>query len=92
MTTTLRHLILLAACLAVAFNAIADDAPKTTAYNFLSVPASSHVYGLGGHNLTIIDDDINLVEQNPALLGPEFDHQVGSSSSGRASSSPRNTI
>jgi opacity protein-like surface antigen len=77
MTTTLRHLILLAACLAVAFNAIADDAPKTTAYNFLSVPASSHVYGLGGHNLTIIDDDINLVEQNPALLGPEFDHQVG---------------
>ena len=76
MTTYLRHLILLAAA-AVAFVAMADDGPKTTAYNFLSVPASSHVYGLGGHNLTIIDDDINLVEQNPALLGPEYDHQVG---------------
>lgn len=76
MTTNLRHLILLAA-LAVAQLAMAGDGPTTTAYNFLSVPSSSHVYGLGGHNLTIIDDDINLIEQNPALLGPEFDHQVG---------------
>lgn len=76
MTTRLRQLILLAAA-AVALFAMADDGPATTAYNFLSVPVSSHVYGLGGHNLTIIDDDINLVEQNPALLGPEFDHQVG---------------
>lgn len=49
----------------------------TTAYQFLNVPVSSHVYALGGHNITIIDDDINLVEQNPALLGNEFDHQVG---------------
>ncbi|MBR5102177.1 MAG: type IX secretion system protein PorQ [Muribaculaceae bacterium] len=49
----------------------------TTAYQYLNVPVSSHVYGLGGHNISIIDDDINLVEQNPALLGPEFNHQVG---------------
>jgi hypothetical protein len=76
MTTTLRQLILVATFF-VAFQLIADDGPTTTAYNFLNVPSSSHVYGLGGHNLTIIDDDINLIEQNPALLGPEFDHQVG---------------
>ncbi len=75
MTTNLRHFILLVAAV-MALNATADDA-TTTAYNFLDVPVSAHVYGLGGHNLTIIDDDINLVEQNPALLGPEFDHQVG---------------
>ena len=75
MTNCLRHLILLAMC-AVALCVVADDG-TTTAYDFLNVPASSHVYGLGGHNLTIIDDDINLVEQNPALLGTEFDHQVG---------------
>lgn len=49
----------------------------TTAYEFLNVAPSSHVYGLGGHNLTIIDDDINLVEQNPALLGPEYEKQIG---------------
>ena len=76
MTTYFRHLILLAAS-AVALFALADDTLGTTAYNFLSIPSSSHVYGLGGHNLTIIDDDINLIEQNPALLGPEYDHQVG---------------
>lgn len=49
----------------------------STAYNFLNVTPSSHVYGLGGHNISIIDDDINLVEQNPALLGPEFEAQAG---------------
>ena len=76
MTTYLRHLIFLAVW-AVALFAVADNGSGTTAYNFLSVPSSSHVYGLGGHNLTIIDDDINLIEQNPALLGPEYDHQVG---------------
>ena len=76
MTTCLRHLILLAVA-TVALFAMADDGTTTTAYNFLSVPASSHVYGLGGHNITIIDDDISLVEQNPALLGAEFEHQVG---------------
>ena len=76
MTTNLRHYILLAIA-AAALCAAADESAGTTAYNFLNVPSSSHVYGLGGHNLTIIDDDINLVEQNPALLGPEFDHQVG---------------
>lgn len=76
MTTYLRHMLIVAA-VGVALCAMADDGPKTTAYNFLNVPSSSHVYGLGGHNLTIIDDDINLIEQNPSLLGPEFDHQVG---------------
>ena len=72
----MRHLIL-SVVGAVALFAMADDAATTTAYNFLNIPSSSHVYGLGGHNLTIIDDDINLVEQNPALLGTEYDHQVG---------------
>ncbi len=49
----------------------------TAAYEYLNIPVSSHVYGLGGHNLTIIDDDVNLIEQNPALLGPEIEKQVG---------------
>ena len=49
----------------------------TTAYEFLNISPSARVYGLGGHNITVIDDDINLVDQNPALLGPEFNKQVG---------------
>jgi hypothetical protein len=64
--------------LLVAVGTLATTAQDgTTAYQFLDVPVSSHVYALGGHNITVIDDDINLVEQNPSLLGKEFDHQVG---------------
>lgn len=72
----LRSIILsLFAGSACAFSAMAQDG--SNAYNYLNVPVSSHVYGLGGHNISIIDDDINLVEQNPALLGSEFEKQIG---------------
>ena len=54
--------------------AVAQDGTK--AYEFLNVTPSSHVYALGGHNVALIDDDVNLVEQNPALMGPEIDKQV----------------
>lgn len=33
---------------------------------------SSRIYGLGGVNITLIDDDITTIDQNPALLGPEM--------------------
>ena len=61
--------------ISTALRCIAQDG--TTAYEFLNVTQSSHAYALGGVNLTVIDDDINLVEQNPALLGPEFETQAG---------------
>ena len=69
-----RHILLLAA---VVPGIIAWAKDGTTAYEFLQITPSAHVYGLGGHNIALIDDDINLVEQNPALLGPEFNKQVG---------------
>ncbi len=46
------------------------------AYGFLDIPTSSHVFGLGGNNIAIIDDDVTLADQNPALVGPELDKQV----------------
>ena len=75
MHSIFRHILLILVLVGCAVVASAQDG--TTAYQFLNVPVSSHVYALGGHNISIIDDDINLVEQNPALLGKEFDHQVG---------------
>lgn len=65
----------MALCLVAGIQLQAQE--TSNAYQFLSVTPSSHVYGLGGHNIALIDDDINLVEQNPALLGPEIDHQIG---------------
>ena len=46
-------------------------------YNFLEIPTSAHAFALGGTNLSVIDDDVTLVDQNPALLGPEVDMQLG---------------
>jgi len=55
--------------------AMADD--SSPAYDFLNITSSTRAYGLGGVNITTVDNDINIVGQNPALLGPEFDLQVG---------------
>lgn len=51
-----------------------DSSP---AYNYLNIPSSAHIYGLGGINISTVDDDINSIDQNPALLGPEFEMQLG---------------
>ncbi|MCM1291778.1 MAG: type IX secretion system protein PorQ [Prevotella sp.] len=49
----------------------------SSAYNFLELPTSAHAFALGGGSIALIDDDISLVDQNPALLGPEIEKQVG---------------
>lgn len=46
------------------------------AYGFLNIPTSAHVFGLGGNNIAIIDEDVTLADQNPALIGPELEMQV----------------
>ncbi len=66
---------LLLALVGVIVPASAQDG--STAYQFLDIATSSHIYALGGHQVALIDDDVNLIQQNPALLGPEFNKQVG---------------
>lgn len=48
----------------------------STAYNFLNVTNSSKIYGLGGINITAIEEDISTIDQNPGLLGSEMDNQI----------------
>ncbi|WP_301185037.1 type IX secretion system protein PorQ, partial [uncultured Muribaculum sp.] len=71
-----RNVIAFIVAILSAVNASAFD-DVSTAYSFLDITSSSHVYGLGGVNVSLIDDDINIVEQNPALLGPELGSQLG---------------
>lgn len=52
------------------------QAQNSDGYSFLNIPTSSHVFGLGGNNIAIIDDDVTLADQNPALIGPELEKQV----------------
>lgn len=49
---------------------------SSNAYSFLEIPTSAHAYALGGSGAAVIDDDATLVDQNPALLGPEIEKQV----------------
>ncbi len=49
---------------------------NTSAYNFLNVTSSAKIYGLGGINVSLVDDDITIVDQNPALLGSEMSGMV----------------
>ena len=66
---------MLAVAALVAFNVmLAQDG--STAYNFLNVTSSARLYGLGGVNITTVDDDLSTTDQNPGLLGSEMDNQV----------------
>lgn len=65
-----------AAILVSALNvALAQD--SSSAYSFLNIPSSTLAYGLGGVNITAIEDDINSIDQNPGLLGAEVEMQLG---------------
>lgn len=46
-------------------------------YSFLDLSASSHIHGLGGVNISTVEDNIMTVDQNPALLGREMSNQLG---------------
>ena len=60
------------------FGAISLKAQDSSpAYRFLDIPSSTLAYGLGGVNISAIEDDINSIDQNPGLLGPETDMQLG---------------
>ncbi|GHU63672.1 hypothetical protein FACS1894123_06900 [Bacteroidia bacterium] len=41
-------------------------------FDFLQLPTSVHAAALGGTNISIIENDLSLVFQNPALLGQEM--------------------
>lgn len=47
-----------------------------TSYDFLNIPSSSYVFGMGGVNVSSIHTDLDLASQNPALIGPENDKEL----------------
>ena len=55
-------------CFFIAFPFLALSQSGESAFGFLRLPYSSRVAGLGGSNISIIEDDITLAMHNPALL------------------------
>lgn len=58
---------------ALAFSAVcAFGQLGANAYSFLDVSSSTHALALGGYGIAVAGPDPMLVDQNPALLGPEI--------------------
>ncbi|MDE6207237.1 MAG: type IX secretion system protein PorQ [Muribaculaceae bacterium] len=74
MSKNLKYIILLLMSY-VAVSAAAQTG--SSAYNFLNVTSSARIYGLGGVNISLVDDDISTIDQNPALLGAEMSGMLG---------------
>ena len=73
-----RALFLLCSLAAVAAASVTARAEGmgSSAYDFLTIPTSAHAFALGGKAPAVVDDDVTLTDQNPALLGPEIDRQA----------------
>lgn len=71
----LRYILL--PLLALAGTVTPQAQEQSGAYSFLNVTSSTRAYGLGGINISDVCSDINVIDQNPALLGPEFRTQIG---------------
>lgn len=48
----------------------------STAYNYLNITSSARIYGLGGVNISAIADELQVADQNPALMGGEMSQQI----------------
>ncbi len=72
-----RHIQYIIATIALLITSTGWSQEGKSAFDFLNLPTSSHAYTLGGTNISIIDEDVNLIHQNPALLGPESHLQLG---------------
>lgn len=45
-------------------------------YEFLNLPATARISGLGGNLITVVDDDVSLAFHNPGLLNPLMHQQI----------------
>lgn len=45
-------------------------------FEFLRLPASARLTALGGYQIAVQDEDVNLALSNPAALNPQMNHQV----------------
>lgn len=64
-------------CYLLLSSAICNAQESGSVFNFLNLPVSSHSTVLGGKNISLVEDDISLALQNPALLTGVSDKTIG---------------
>ena len=78
--TKIRRILLLLLVQCSMFNnhcSMVSAQESGSVFNFLNLPVSSHSTALGGKNISLVEDDISLALQNPALLTGVSDKTVG---------------
>lgn len=60
--------------LVISLSVCADNG--NSVFGFLDIPVSARVNALGGINISLVERDLSITNQNPALLGPEMDKNV----------------
>ncbi|MBK9284604.1 MAG: type IX secretion system protein PorQ [Sphingobacteriaceae bacterium] len=71
----MRHLTLIILFSALTIS-VFPQVGGTKSYRFLDIPMTARAAALGGSNMCIWGDDINLIYSNPALLNPSMSKQV----------------
>lgn len=71
----MRKVLVFVICLLIPVLASAQKGGEST-YSFLGLTNSARVAALGGESVSLLDDDINLVFHNPALLTPGMDNNL----------------
>ena len=66
--------ILLAAIATLSLFAV--RAQEVSGYGYLELPVSARGLALGGTSISVVEPDLSLVEQNPALLCPQMENQM----------------
>jgi hypothetical protein len=61
--------------LVVLFLPVQAQVGGISAYEFLNLPNSATVAGMGGHHIALMDDDLSLALRNPSLLNPLMDQK-----------------
>jgi hypothetical protein len=67
----MRKIVTLYLLFLCAFPLLAQEGKST--FDFLQLPTSVRAAALGGNNVSIIENDLSLIYQNPAFLGQEMD-------------------
>lgn len=60
----------------VALPLFAAQAQEVSGYGYLELPVSARGLALGGTSITVVEPDMSLAEQNPALLCPQMERQA----------------
>ncbi len=72
-----RYIYIILALIAIFLPPSVCGQEGRTSYDFLNITPSAHAYALGSNNISIIEEDITLINNNPALLGPEMNLKWG---------------